>query len=166
MDRILKPSRFDTDPEEASAGKQWNHWFKTFENFLHTLRTGTAAAHTPVPEDTKLQVLINYVAPNVFKLISECETYTDAVDTLKEIYEKKKNDVFSCHLLQTRKQQPGETLDQYLQALKILAKDCKFEAVTANKYKDESVRDAFINGLQPNYIRQRLFELKDLDYYY
>ena len=152
-----------TDPEEASAGKQWNHWFKTFENFLHTLRTGTAAARTPVPEDTKLQVLINYVAPNVFELISECETYTDAVDILKEIYEKKKSDVFSRHLLQTRKQQPGETLDQYLQALKILAKDCKFEAVTANKYKDESVRDAFINGLQSNYIRQRLFELKDLD---
>ena len=159
----MKPSRFETSPEDSSAAKQWNHWFRTFENFLATLHTGTAVAPVQVPDASKLRVLINYIASDVFEYISDCETYSDAIATLKDIYVKQKSDIFSRHLLQTRKQKQGETLDQYLQALKILVKDCKFEAVTASKYKDESIRDSFINGLQSNYIRQRLFELKDLD---
>ena len=77
-DRILKLSRFDANPEQDSAAKLWNHWFRTFENFLATRQTGTA--ENPVIE-----------------------------------------------------------------------------------YRDESIRHSFINGLQSNYIRQRLFEVKELD---
>ena len=64
------------------------------------------------------------------------------------------------HLLATRRQKSGETLDEFLQAL---AKDCKFEDVTATVYRDESVRDAFITGLQSGSIRQRLLENSTLD---
>ena len=163
MDRVLKPKRFETEPDDATAGKQWNHWIKTFENFLTTLSTGTAAAPVPINDATKLSILINHVAPSIYEFVSECTTYADAVKTLKEIYVKPKSEVFSRHLLQTRKQQAGESLDQYLHALKILAKDCTFTAVTATQYKDESIRDSFVNGIQSNYIRQRLFELKELD---
>ena len=46
---------------------------------------------------------------------------------------------------------------------KILAKDCRFDTVTNIEYRDEIIRDSFINGLQSNYIRQKLFEMKELD---
>ena len=36
-------------------------------------------------------------------------------------------------------------------------------SVTAAKYSEESVRDAFVTGLQSNQIRQRLLENKTLD---
>ena len=157
MDRVLKPQRFETDPDDSSAGKQWNHWFQTFKNFLASIASATTT------DAMKLSVLTNYVAPNVFEYISDCSTYAAAVTTLEEIYEKPKSEIFSRHLLQTRKQNPGESLDQFLHALKILAKDCKFSAVSAADYKAESIRDSFINGLSSGYIRQRLFELKDLN---
>ena len=67
MDRILKPSRFDANPEDASAAKLWNHWLRTFENFLATLQTGTASNPVQLPDATKLQVLANYVASDVFE---------------------------------------------------------------------------------------------------
>ena len=56
-----------------------------------------------------------------------------------------------------------DVLYQGLDALKILAKDCKFEAVTATEYRDQSIRDSFINGISSNAIRQRLLENSQLD---
>ena len=74
------------------------------------------------------------------------------------MYVKPKNEIFARHLLATRKQQSGENLDEFMQALKQLANDCNIKSVTANHYKEEAIRDAFINGLQSNLIRQRLLE--------
>ena len=66
-------------------------------------------------------------------------------------------------MLATRRQQTVESVDQYLQSLKRLAKDCDFQAVTATQARDEYIRDAFINGITSNHIRQRLLENKTLD---
>ena len=75
---------------------------------------------------------------------------------LEEIM-KPKNSVFCRHLLAT------ESVDQYLQSLKRFAKDCDFQAVTATQARDEYIRNAFINGITSNHIRQRLLENKTLD---
>ena len=85
------------------------------------------------------------------------------LNTLKSQYIKATNEVFARHRLATRRQQMGESLDEYFQVLKILSKDCNFQAVTAAKYCEESIRDAFISGLQSPGIRQRLLENKTLD---
>ena len=39
MDKVLRPERFDADPNEASSRptKRWQHWQTTFENFLETI---------------------------------------------------------------------------------------------------------------------------------
>ena len=127
---------------------------QNFTNFLVAIST-----HNP----DKLNTLINYVDPTVYDYIAECTTYEEAIDVHKALYVKPKNEIFARHLLATRKQQSGETLDEFMQALKQLAKDCNFRNVTANEYKEEAIRDAFINGLQSNLIRQRLLENKVLE---
>ena len=66
--------------------------------------------------------------------------------------------MFARHLLVTTKQQVGQSLDEYLLALQKLAKDCNFRAVSGDQYKQEMVRDAFINGILSPGIRQRLLE--------
>ena len=38
------------------------------------------------------------------------------------------------------------------------AKTCNFEAVTAEQYKNQYIRDAFISGITSSHIRQRLLE--------
>ena len=85
------------------------------------------------------------------------------MSTLESHYVKPANEVFARHRLATRHQQTGETLDEYLSALKVLAKDCNFKTVTAKEHCDESIRDAFISGLLSPAIRQRLLENKTLD---
>ena len=61
-------------------------------------------------------------------------------------------------MLATHRQEPGEDLDNYLQALKSLSKDCIFTQVTAKQNRNDYIRDAFIHGLQSYLIRQRLLE--------
>nr|XP_053654845.1 uncharacterized protein LOC128703986 [Cherax quadricarinatus] len=79
------------------------------------------------------------------------------------LYIKPTNEIFARYRLATRRQQIDESLEEYFQALKILGKDCHFQAVTAAQYCEESIRDAFISGLQSPIIRQRLLENKTLD---
>ena len=139
------------DPNSASAAKEWTHWLKTFMNFV-------LAVEKITPTVDKLVLLTNYVAPRMYDYISDCETYEKAVDVLTSLYVKPKNEIFARHLLATHRQSSGESLDQFLQALKLLAKDRQFKTVTAEEACDNYVRDAFINGLASGAIRQRLLE--------
>ena len=133
MERLLRPERLDTDPNSNSAAKEWTHWFRTFENFLEAI---------PSEDPTqlnKLGILTNYATSKVFEVISDCASCTEAVDLLKKLYIKPKNEIFARHLLVTRQQQPGESLDKYLQALKTLSKGCNFKSVTAVQNREESI---------------------------
>ena len=95
--------------------------------------------------------------------MEECADYESAIATLHDIYVKPTNEIYARHQLATRRQQVGESLDEYLQALKILSKECKFKPVTATEYCEEYIRDAFISGIHSNQICQRLLENKTLD---
>ena len=130
MERILRPERFDTDPSSSTAAQEWKHWFKTFENFVQSLSTAGP---------NKLSLLTNYVSARIYETISECTTYESAIDNLKSQYVKPTNEVFARHRLATRCQQSGESLEEYLQVLKTLSKDCGFKAVSAQQYCEESI---------------------------
>ena len=71
---------------------------------------------------------------------------------------KPASEIFARHLLPTRKQQPNETLDEFLQSFKILSRDCNFKNVDVVTCRDECIRDSFISRLASNTIRQRLLE--------
>lgn len=115
--------------------KEFTHWLKTFKNFLTILlQTGLI----------RFSILINYVSPTVYV------NHRRYITILKQIYQKPTNEFFARHLLATRRQQPGETLDEFLQVLKILSKDCNFTQVTTLQHKEEAIRDAFI-GIQSNH---------------
>ncbi len=98
----------------------------------------------------------------MYDYIEDCNTYEEAIQTLNNIYVKPTNEIFARHL-SNRRQKPSESIDQFLQALRELSKDCNYKPVTAEVYKEEAIRDAFINGLESNLIRQRLLENRMLD---
>uniref|UniRef100_A0A6P7FWU1 Uncharacterized protein LOC114334978 n=1 Tax=Diabrotica virgifera virgifera TaxID=50390 RepID=A0A6P7FWU1_DIAVI len=150
MDKLLKPDRLDIDSNSTNATQLWTHWKRTFQNFLE-------AANVSEDKD-KLNLLVNYVNPVVYEAIGECTTYTDATATLEKLYIKQKSEIFARHTLSTRKQQVDESIDQYLLILKHLSKDCNFQAVSADRNKDDYIRDSFIRGLSASNIRQRLLE--------
>lgn len=155
MDKILKPTRLEVDPDSSTAAKEWNYWLRTFENFIE---------ESEVVEDAKkLKVLIHHLSYHIYEYVSECTTYDTAIATLKGVFDKSKGEVFSRFLLATRKQKPEESIDQFFQALKILSKDCNFTAVSAAKNRDDCIRDSFISGLASSEMRQRLLESQTLE---
>ena len=56
----------------------------------------------------------------------------------------------------------SESLSEFLQALHVISKDCSLTDVTAEEYRKELVRDAFINGMSSYHARQRLLENNEL----
>ena len=65
-------------------------------------------------------------------------------------YVKQPNAVFSRYLLATRKQKPDVSLQEFLQALQILSKNCNFRKIS--EYREELVCDAFGNKLALHHI--------------
>ena len=136
MDKVLRPERFCTDPSSVGASKSWIHWRRTFENFLAVLAQEGL---------DKFGVLTNFISPTVFEYVEECADYESAIATLHNIYVKPTNEIYARHQLATRRQQAGESLYEYLQALKILSKECNSKPVTATEYCEEYIRNAFIS---------------------
>jgi hypothetical protein len=161
MDRVLKPDRLDLNPNstnDVTASTTFTHWKATFDNFLATL--GEPAAS----EQQKYTVLINYVSPELYQTISSINTYAAAIEILKSLFVKQKNETFSRYCLLNRNQKDGESIDSFMIALEALAQDCNFEEVTALLHRQQSVRTAFISGIKSPQIRQRLLEeTKSLD---
>ena len=150
MDKYLRPGRFDCPHDDPAAASQFTHWLKTFSNFIALL--------PKEPSLDKLQVLINFIAPSIYEYITDVKDFDEALSTLSSLYIRPKNEVFARHALHTRKQLPTESINQFLNALKFLARDCNFNNVSANQYQEESIRDVFVSGLSSPIIRQRLLE--------
>ena len=150
MEQLLKPDRFDADPACVEAESKWKHWKQTFTNFLTQIKDIDAGG--------KLRLLCNFVSASVYQYINESLSYENAISTLDSLYITKRNEIFSRHCLASRTQQAGESVNEYLQILKQMSKDCEFKSVTAEEYKNEYVRDAFIRGLRNSRIRERLLE--------
>ena len=132
MDKHLRPIRFDCDPSLPTATKKYKHWYRTFTNFLEAMGD---------TQPDRLNCLINYISSDIFEYITDCVTYEDAIQMLESIFVKPVNDIYSRHVLATRCQAEGENLDQYLQTLKLLSKDCTFQDVTAEENRQQYIRD-------------------------
>ena len=137
--RDLRPREFDADPGDPQSHNKWLHWYQTLTNYL---------AASKVDDGSKLPFLCNFVSHSIYELISDCESFNEAIATLKNLFEKPVNETYARHLLSTRRQLADESIDQYMQALKALAKPCNFKAVNAVDHQSEATRDAFIAGRQ------------------
>ena len=149
----MRPERFEG--HQGTTPAQWKHWHRTFTSFL--AKCGETSA------SDKLELLINHISPEVYEHISECESFDTAILILESIFVKPVNSIFARYQLARRKQLGHETLDQFLQSLRSLAKDCQFQAQTMKERSEEAIMDAFIAGLASNCIRQRLLENKSLN---
>ena len=137
--KIVTPDKLTTEANDPSAEKQYKHWKKTFDNFI--LDCGEEA-----PD--KLRCLTKYVSADIYEYFAESATYEDAEEVLNNLYLQPKNEIFARHQLAIRKQKASESLEQYIQELRRLSKNIDFKDVTANTYREEMIRDSFINGIE------------------
>ena len=106
----------------------------------------------------KLVLLTSFLTHRTYVLIADAANYGEARTSLRNAYHKRKNVVFARHLLMSRVQNCGESIAEYVHALKQLARDCEFQQVSADRYRDELTKDAFINGINSSAVRRRLLE--------
>ena len=131
-------------------------WFYVFHCCTRVIYLYIECGIDPVPN--KHRIITNLISANVYEHVEDCTDFQSVIDNLDNLFVKSHNVIFARHLLSTRRQQSGETLNQFLQDLRKLSKYCKFKAVTAEQYREELIRDTFINGLFSPAIRQRLLE--------
>ena len=131
---------------------------RTFENYLASF-TERAENETPV---NKLRLLTNSVVYDLYDFIDECVTYEGASRASENLYVEILNKIFAGHLLATASQVPRQSLNDFVQRLQDLGKDCNFRPVTAQVYPEEMIRDAFINRIMSSSIQQRLLENREL----
>ena len=151
--KFIKPSVFNADPNSKQASKEWRHRYCTFLNFVNSF-----PAEPAISNEDKLKCLIAHISKDVYDYVSECRTYEEAIQTLERLYVKSCNIIFARHLLMTCKQQQEQSLDDYLQKLKQLAKDCNYRLGSADACRSEAICDAFISSLLSTSIRSRLLE--------
>ena len=82
---------------------------RTFDNFI------IVCGIDPVPN--KHRIITNLTSANVYELVEDCNDFQSVIDTLDNLFVKSANVIVSRHLLSIRRQQSGETLDQFLQDL-------------------------------------------------
>ena len=112
MHKLLKPKDLDVLPTDANAASVFKYWIAIFESFLQAVET-VQAAIDPSVEVNRRGLLVNFLT-SAYQYIEDCETYEAAVAELKRVYVRTKNNVFARHLLATRRQLPGESLQQFL----------------------------------------------------
>ena len=159
MEKILQPGKLAIDPNSAFATKSWRHWKRIFLSYVNRYITNTTSDDV---DNDRLSALISCSTPEVYEYFDHCTTFDEAEKLLDQLYVKKPNDIFARHLLMMEKQKPGQSLEDFRCTLLKLAKDCEFRDTTAIQYKDDMVRDSFINGIISSEIRQRLLEHKKL----
>ena len=147
-------------PEEPEATRVYDHWFKTFDTFLEAVRTAAKNAD----KINKLGLLTSLLTHQTFAFIADSTNYEEAREVLNNAYHRRNNIIFARHLLMTRTQKPSESINKYVHALRQLARDCAFQNVTAEVYKDELTGGAFISGINSSVFRQRLLEDNNLGF--
>lgn len=164
MDKLLRPKVFETDSNDPNAEKLYRHWKMTFANYLETsIPDIPADAQNAVNQQAnverkKLFALFNNISADIFDIVSEATDYNNAIQLLDSAYIKPASVVYNRHKLITCKQEPSQSIDAFKQELQRLSKNCNFQQVTAEQYRQQYVRDAFINGISSAHIRQRLLE--------
>ena len=89
--------------------------------------------------EEKFNILINRLGLNAYEYVDSANTYTEAIEKLEKVYSKKVNRIYARWKLLQEKQREGESMDNFVNRLMVLAKACSFEDVNASEYKKISL---------------------------
>ncbi|KRZ96710.1 Retrovirus-related Pol polyprotein from transposon gypsy [Trichinella sp. T8] len=149
MNKTLSLNKLAIDPTAPDAEKEWKFWLLQFQDFVQL---------TVEPGIDLLKILRLYPTGSTLEYVQGCKTDDEAIVKPNEVYVKPKYVIFARHEFISRKQRDGESLEEFLHALQPLSKNCEYKNVTAEQYREEMIRDAFINNMSSNEFRTRLLE--------
>ena len=155
---IKPPDVFVFDGPNVS--QRWTRWAKQFETYY------LAAELSAKAKGVQVAILLNAAGPEAQE-IHEQFTYTEtqARDDYKIVLAKfeaycrpRKNVVYERHRFRGRNQVEEEPVDKWVKDLRIIAKDCDFEA-----QEDSMIRDQIVYGVHDKRVQERMLRDSKLD---
>lgn len=126
-------------------------WLRMFRNYL--LVVGASGDAWPV--ERKRALLLHCLGTEgqrlFYSLPNQGDSMEDAIAALTAHFTPRRNIVAERHAFRKRVQAPGETIIQYVAALRDLAVTCDFAATL-----DEMLRDQLVENVSSHRIRERL----------
>lgn len=145
MDKIPRPS--------ALNGKNWKMFKQMWTNYE------IANDLQDQPETKRVAILLSFVGEDALKIYntfqwnneSDSRNLNMILGKFEEYYSPLKNTTYERYIFNCRKQNPGETVDEFVTNLKLLAENCEFGAI-----KDSLIRDAIITGISDSVLREHM----------
>lgn len=136
-----------------------------WRNFKQQLKIFIAAAGlTTVTETRKSAILLNCIGQeglelyyNLIKDSEDTPKFDELLKLFDEYFEPKQNELINTFNFNNRKQEDGETFDNFYIAIRKLVKNCNFKDM-----EDRMLRDRIVMGIRDRKLQQKLLENKDL----
>ncbi|XP_033228674.1 uncharacterized protein LOC117180342 [Belonocnema kinseyi] len=146
--------------DKGPMSRNWKRWKQEF--LIYMKLTGGMNK----PEDEKaawLKNLIGQVGLEALESISfdspdDKENMTIIIQKLEELFDPPKNEIEERYKFFSRSKKASESIDAYIEDLKIISKLCNF-----GDQIESLVRDAVILDIKDKNLRKIVFEEKDLD---
>ena len=88
MDKLMRPERFATEPNDPNSEKLYKHWKLTFTNYLETAVAASGENNDNNLNRKKFFGLINNISADVFEIVSDTENFDVAIQALDNAYIK------------------------------------------------------------------------------
>lgn len=143
---------------KGDIASHWTLWEQKFNLYL------LASGKTKKEEDVKIAVLLNLLGNeglqiyNTFEFSNSesPETLELVLDKFREYCKPVKNLVYEHFKFLTRDRQPGETVDEFITALRQLASTCEF------KERDVLIRDRLVIGIKDLRMQEKMLQYPNL----
>ncbi|XP_061716623.1 uncharacterized protein K02A2.6-like [Cydia pomonella] len=159
MEHARPPTELALEGGPANRADSWRKWLKQFKVFLK------ASGVYKEPSDVQASLLINLIGSEGYDVYTtfkfDKEEDRDDIDKLIEKFDQhfgtKTNVIMLRFKFFTRSQEPGEGIDEYVTALRIISQQCEFD-----KLEDGLLRDRIVCGIKDSVVRDRLLRTDGL----
>lgn len=155
MDKLPPPSGLQMT---GNLAENWKRFKQRFELYL------TAVNADSKPDKVKSSIFLHIIGEDALSIYNSFEFADGENMKLQAIMAKfeeycipRRNVTYERHIFLTRKQQNGESIDQYATELRNLVKTCEF-----GELSESLIKDRIILGIPDNGLRERLLREVDL----
>ncbi|KAL5486983.1 hypothetical protein EMCRGX_G019531 [Ephydatia muelleri] len=158
MEHIKPPPEMDfASSDGTSVAETWRKWRQSMELFL-------TLAMTEKTEREQCSAFLYIIGPagrDIYNTFNVSDQDKNKISILFQKFEgyckPKQNVTVERYRFNTRSQQEGESIDQYVTALKLMTRNCAFGTL-----EEELIRDRIVCGVSSEKIKERLLRERDL----
>ena len=154
------PAPHSREINDSNVAEKWSEWKEMWEHY------SVASKVNKEEGDVQVAAFLTAIGPEARKVFKTWNLSATERQDIKGVIERfdnycnpTKNIPFERYLFNSRQQEPGESFDRYVTALRQIADKCAFGAITP----DDLLRDRIIFGIADNKVRERLLREPELN---